>query len=110
MINKSGSKRTGMKSNTAPQNVEKRSLKKNQTELEEFIIEKLAGFEHLPSQIATEFFGKEKMKQMMEPVRCACRRLHLADKIKITQGNKSIKTLNFRGSIRVTKSLKSSIL
>ena len=82
----------------------KEKLEKNQTELEVFIIEKLSLVSNIcPSQIATEFFGKDRMKQMMEPVRCACRRLHLADKIKITQGNKPIKTLNFRGPIRITK-------
>ena len=82
----------------------KERLESKQLELEEFILKKLQSVSNIcPSQITTEFYGEEKMKQMMEPIRCACRRLHLANKLKITQKKKTVSSLNFRGPIRVEK-------
>ena len=82
----------------------KERLETKQVKLEEFILEKLTSVTNIcPSQISSEFYGKEKMKQMMEPIRCACRRLHLNKKLKITQKKKPISSLNFRGPIRLEK-------
>ena len=80
----------------------KERLETKQNELEEFILEKLTTVSNIcPSQIALEIYGKETLRQMMEPVRCACRRLHLRKKIIITQSKRPIKDLNFRGPIRI---------
>ena len=77
-------------------------LELKQVELEDFILKRLKSVSNIcPSEIAIELYGKEKMRQMMEPVRCACRRLHLRKKIIITQSKKPIKDLNFRGPIRI---------
>ena len=82
----------------------KERLETKQNELEEFILKKLTIVSNIcPSQIATELYGEDKMKQMIEPVRCACRRLHQAKRLKITQNKKPVTSLNFRGPIRIEK-------
>ena len=82
----------------------KERLETKQIELEEFMLKKLTTVSNIcPSQVAEEFYGKDKMKQMMEPIRCAYRRLHLAKRLKITQKKKQLTSLNFRGPIRIEK-------
>ena len=78
-------------------------LEKKQSDLEKLITQKLEMVTNIcPSQIAREEFG-DKWKEQMEPIRCACRRLHLAEEILITQNKKAVTTLNFRGPIRIQK-------
>jgi len=82
----------------------KERLETKQKDLEEFILKKLTTVTNIcPSQIASELYGEEKMKQMMEPVRCACRRLQQAKRLKITQNKKPVTSLNFRGPVRIEK-------
>ena len=78
-------------------------LERKQNELEEAIINKLNNVTNIcPSQLAKERYP-ESWKEQMEAIRCACRRLHLNEKIIITQNKKIITTLNFKGPIRIQK-------
>ena len=78
-------------------------LEKKQAELEKFITHKLIGVSNIcPSQIAQEFYG-DSWRAEMEPIRCACRRLHQKGVLLITQNKKIVTSLNFKGPIRIQK-------
>lgn len=52
-----------------------------------------------PSEIA-RLIDPDDFKKHMEDIRCAGRRLVLQDKILITQKNKEVDSLNFKGPVR----------
>lgn len=54
-----------------------------------------------PSEIARSLF--ENWREHMEPIRQVCRELFLQNKILITQNEKVVKDLNFKGPIRIKK-------
>lgn len=53
-----------------------------------------------PSEVARQI-DNENFKEYMEDIRCAARRLVLKEKIEITQKNKLVESLNFKGPIRL---------
>lgn len=84
-------------------------LDKKDQDLEEAIllaVQKVAPSNICPSQVTRQFFNKDSWKQYHQRVVKACRRLHLDQKIRITQKKKTVGSLNFKGPIRIETRLK----
>lgn len=81
-------------------------LQKKDLFIEQAITEKLDKIPEnstiCPSQIARELFP-ENWRDQMERVRRASRRLVIKQKILITQKSTPVKSLNFKGPIRIKK-------
>lgn len=87
-------------------NCSKEKNDQEKIEIEKIIIEfcsKRSPKSLCPSEIARELYGDEIWKTKMEKVRQVSRKLHFEKKIKITQNSKNIKSLNFKGPIRLSK-------
>ncbi len=83
----------------------KQKLDKKDTELDEYIVTRLhglAGKNICPSLISREYFKDSWRTHHQRTVR-SCRRLHLANKIKITQKKIAVSDLNFKGPFRIQK-------